>query len=147
MYFSHNNGFTLIEVLLSLALISLIAGTGVPIFQSFQNRNELDVATMTFAQGLRRAQILSQASHGDTSWGVYVQSGDITLFKGLSYAGRDSSFDEVFIVPASIVASGTQEYIFSRFTGLPQNVGSLSFTSPNNETKTITINEKGTVNY
>lgn len=147
MYFSHNNGFTLIEVLLSLALISIIAATGIPIFQSFQNRNELDVATVTFAQGLRRAQLLSQASQGDTSWGVHVQPGNIALFKGPSYVGRDNTFDEVFTVPISIIASGTQEHIFSRFTGLPQSTGTLTFTSVNNETRTITTNAKGMVNY
>jgi len=147
MYLSHNTGFTLIEIMLSLAIISLIAATGIPIFQSFQNRNELDIATVTFAQSLRRAQILSRASDGDTSWGMYVQPGDITLFKGLSYVGRDNTFDEVFTIPISIVASGTQEYVFSRFTGLPQSVGSLTFTSVNNETRIITINTKGTISY
>lgn len=140
-------GFTLIEILLSLALISIIFATGIPIFQSFQNRNELDIAAVTLAQGLRRAQILSQASQGDTSWGVYVKSGDITLFKGQNYLERDNTYDEIFTVPVSIVASGTQEYIFSRFTGLPQTVGSLTFTSANNETRTIVINQKGMVNY
>jgi len=140
-------GFTLIEVLLSLALVAIIAATGIPIFQSFQNRNELNVAAVTFAQGLRRAQILAQSSQDDTSWGMYAQSGNITLFKGPNYVGRDNTYDEVFAVPVSIIVSGTQEYVFSRFTGLPQNIGSLSFISPNNETKTITINEKGMVDY
>ena len=66
----NNAGFTLLEVLLSVAIIALIAGIGTPVYQSFQTRNDLDVVTNTVAQSLRRAQVLARASDGDTTWGV-----------------------------------------------------------------------------
>lgn len=140
-------GFTLLEVLLSVAVIALIAGIGIPVYQSFQNRNDLDIAAITFAQTLRRAQTLAEAVDGDTSWGVFAQSGTITLFKGASYASRDTQFDEVFTMPSTIAVSGTQEYVFAKFTGLPGAAGSLTLTSINNETRTITTNAKGMVAY
>ena len=56
-----NAGFTLLEVLLSIAIITLIAGIGIPVYLSFQVRNDLDIATAEIVQSARRVQVLSQA--------------------------------------------------------------------------------------
>lgn len=137
----------MIEMLLSIAIISLITGIGTPVYQSFQNRNELDVAAVTFAQSLRRAQVLARSSDGDTSWGVAVLSSSITLFKGASYASRDTDYDELSTMSDGITITGTSEYVFDKFTGLPTTTGTLTLTSVNNETRDITINDKGTISY
>ena len=143
----HNKGFTLIEVLLSLALMALLAVMSVPVYQSFQVRNDLDIAAVTLAQTLRRAELLSQAVDGDSTWGVRIESGLITLFKGASYGARDFNFDETFIVPTSITPSGAQEFVFAKLSGAPQSTGTVTFTSSINETRTITVNARGTVGY
>ncbi|MEE8131916.1 MAG: type II secretion system protein [Candidatus Paceibacterota bacterium] len=140
-------GFTLIEILLSMALISIIAGMGVPVYQSFQNRNSLDLAVEGFAQSLRRAQALARAVDGDTSWGAYIAPGAITLFQGLSFASRDVGFDELFDISSSISITGLQEVVFLKFSGKPQSIGATILTSPNNETRTITINTEGAIEY
>ena len=143
----NSGGFTLIEMLLSVAALAIIAGIGVPVYQSLQVRNDLDIAATTLAQGYRRAQVLSQASDGDTTWGIYVQSGSITLYKGASYAARDSSLDETFDLPGSITPSGVAEVVFTKFTGLPQTSGTTTLTSNINETRNINVNAKGTITY
>lgn len=140
-------GFTFIEILLSMAAVGIIAGVSLPLYQSFQVRNDLDIATVEIVHSFRRAHILATAVDGDSSWGVYVHSGSITLFKGPNYAARDAGFDEVFEVPASIVPSGISEVVFARFTGVPQTTGTITLTSTTNELRTITINAKGMVNY
>ncbi len=143
--YNKNLGFTLLEVLLSVAIITLIAGLGTPIYQAFQVRNDLDVATNTISQSLRRAQVLSQSVDGDSSWGLYVQNGEVALFQGVSYASRNTSFDEVFDLPGSITPSGISEIVYSKFTGEPQVTGTITLTSSTNETRNITINEKGMI--
>lgn len=133
-------------MLLSIALVSVIAGIGIPVYQSLQPRNDLDIAANTEAQTLRRAQVLALASDGDTSWGVSVLADTITLFKGASYAARDGTFDEVFATP-NITPTGLAEVVFAKFTGLPQSTGTTTLTNVANETRTITINAKGTITY
>lgn len=140
-------GFTLLEAMLSVIMIGILVGIFVPIDQLIQVRNDLDIATVTVAQSTRRAQTLSQAVDGDASWGVNIQSGSITIFKGTSYAARDTTFDEVFEVPTSITPSGLSEIVFAKFTGLPTTTGTTTFTSNANETRIITINAKGMVSY
>lgn len=141
------SGFTLLEVLLSVAIIGLIIGIGSPIYQLFQTRNDLDVATNNIASSLRRAQVLSQAVDGDNSWGLSIQTGEITLFRGVSYASRDASFDELFDLPQSIVPSGISEIVYEKFSGEPQTFGTITLTSNANEIRNININEKGTIDY
>ena len=142
-----SGGFTLLEVLLSIAIIAVIAGLSMPVYQSYQTRNDLDVATTSIVQSLRRAQVLSQAVDGDTTWGLYVQSGSATLFQGASYMTRNSGFDEIFDVPTAITPSGLQEVVFTKFTGEPQAIGTIILISNTNETRNITINTKGMVSF
>ena len=140
-------GFTMIEILLSVALLSALASMSIPIFRAFRIRNDLAIVINTTAQSFHRAQILSQSMSHDDVWGVYVHDRNIVIFRGDDYASRDVDFDEVFNIPSSITTSGLSEVVFDKLTGTPQNVGSIIFSTNINENKTITINSKGMVDY
>lgn len=139
-------GFTLLEMLLSVAAIGILAGLSLPVFRTLLTKNDLDIAIATAAQTLRRAQILSQTVDGNTSWGVKMQSGSITLFKGTSFASRDSSFDETFDMSTSINMGGVTEIVFAKFTGFPQITGNVNL-STESDARSISINEKGTIGF
>jgi prepilin-type N-terminal cleavage/methylation domain-containing protein len=140
-------GFTLIEVLLSIALITVLAGVAVPTYYSLFYKNDLDVAKNQVAQSLRRAEVLSSASDGDATWGLKIQSGSVIIFKGLNYTDRDIKYDEAYQISSSIVPSGLLEIVFNKMTGFPQLTGNIVLTSINGETRTITINAKGQIAY
>lgn len=141
------SGFTLLEMLLSVSLIIFIAGIGIPIYQSFQVRNDLDIAVVTLAHSLRRAKLLSQATEYPEKSGIHVQSGNIVLFFGNSYATRDTGKDISLPISPTIVFSGMTEIVFSRMTGFPESTGTMTLTSIQQQSHTITINEKGMVEY
>lgn len=140
-------GFTLLEVLLSIAIIAIMVGISVPVYQSFQVKNDTTIASITVTQTLRRAQVLAQGSDGDSTWGVKTQTNNITLFKGATFETRDTTFDESFELPSTLTPSGVTEVTFSKMSGLPIETGSLVLTSTTNEAKTVTINSKGMVDY
>ena len=141
------NGFTLIEILLSVALIGAIAGIGIPIYQTLQVRNDLDLALHIWADSLARAQILARAVEGDTSWGAKAETGRIVMFKGASYVGRDVLFDEISDISPNIILTGRTEIVFSKLSGLPQASGPATFSSINGDSRTATVNAKGVVIY
>lgn len=143
------SGFTLVELLLSIAMIAILAGIGAPIFVRSQTKNDLDTAVEILVESLRRAEVLSQANDGDTTWGVNFASGAITLFKGSSFAGRDSSYDEVFSLSSAISGSGLTEVVMAKLTGYPNTTGTTTLTSNTNvsDSATITINSRGMVTY
>jgi prepilin-type N-terminal cleavage/methylation domain-containing protein len=139
--------FTLIEILLSLSVIAILAGVLAPVYLSFQTRNDIDIAAGAVTRTLRRAQQLSFNSEGDSAWGMNLASGEVVLFKGASYAARDSAYDEIFSIPTNISFTGTSSVVFSKFYGLPGAATTINLTSVNNETKTININAKGSISY
>ena len=158
---SSSKGFTLLELLLCFALIALLLGVSTPIYFSLFSRNDLAVATNEVAQSLGRASFLSAASQGDCAWGVKVIDGSIVIFKGAvvnnvcdaapTYSTRDADYDEIYSIASSVSVnqSGITEVVFYKMTGLPvpQDIGTITLTSTNGESKTITINAKGTITY
>lgn len=142
-------GFTLIELLLSIALISALAYVSLPVYQSFQIKNDLNIATTTIVQSLRRAQMLSQNMEGDSSWGVAIASGSVTMFKGASYATRDVNYDEKSSISTAITSSGLTEIVFTKLLGDPSAAGTINLSNSitSLEARAITINSQGMVNF
>lgn len=139
-------GFSLLELLLVLAVIAVLAGFSIPLWRNLQVKNDLDVAVVTIAQTLRRAQVLAQAVDADSGWGVKVQSGSIVLFLGNTYAARNTAFDETFTLQSTVTPSGVSEVDYAKFSGLPGTTGAVTLTSEQ-DSKTIIINSKGMISY
>ncbi len=145
---SRQRGFTLIEVLLSIALIAILTGTTSIVYFSLLGRNSLDIAAWTTAQTIRRAQVLSQANAGNSGWGVHTQTGSVTLFKGSTYNSSDAS-NEVANIETNITTP-TTDFKFDRSTGLPTTTApasafSIKLTGTQGDSRTITLNTKGMV--
>lgn len=137
----------MLEMLLTIAIIAILGGISAPIYMSFLTRNDLNVTSTIMTQSLRRAQTQAKNMVNDSNWGVHVEDQMLTIFSGESYAGRDASYDETFDIAPTISFSGISEVVFTRFTGDTLNSGAIILNSSNNETRTITINQKGMVDY
>jgi type IV pilus assembly protein PilE len=140
-------GFTLLEVLLSVAIIGMLVGVSIPVYESFVRRNDLGLTAQSLAALLRRAETYARAANYDDAWGVEMQAGTATLFRGTSFASRNTAYDEALTIPASIASSGLAEVQFTKFTAAPNITGSITLTSTTSDVKTVTINSEGAVDY
>lgn len=140
-----SRGFTLIELLLSVSILGIITAVSIPVYASFLTRNDLGTSVESVSSAMRRAGMYARGMNDDSAWGIKVQSSSITLFKGTSFATRETAYDEVITLPGTITASGMDEIIFAKLAATPSATGTITLTTNTNETKAIAINAKGMV--
>jgi prepilin-type N-terminal cleavage/methylation domain-containing protein len=145
-FFCFNLGFTLVEMIIVIAIIGLLVGISGPIFYSLGVRSQTKDAVSVVVQSLRRAQLLAQSVKQDSDWTVEIQNGKAIIFKGTNFALRDQSFDQTENLSSRVSLSGISEIRFNKFLGTPQNTGTIIF-STDQETRNLTINAKGTIEY
>lgn len=143
---TYKKGFTLIEVILSIFLLSFLFAVSVPVLQSFLFRSELEDATNAYYRSLRTAQTLSQSSFYDSTWGVRYLPGQVVVFSGANYASRDTTRDRSFSISSRVSATGVTEVIFSKLYGYPNTTGNINLIG-NGASKVISLNERGQINF
>lgn len=143
---ARDNGFSLIEMLLSVSIISLLAGLSLPIYNSFTARNDLSLTTQNVATMIRRAEVYARGNQDDSQWGVNFAASAVTLFKGASYATRISGFDETITIPSTITLSYSGDIVMAKLTGIPSATPTITLTSSiTSDNKTVSVNAKGMV--
>jgi hypothetical protein len=125
----------------------MLAGLSWPVYQSYQKQIDLDVTTQGIADSLRRAQTYARSGNGDSVWGVRILSDSAVLYKGATYASRNAAYDELTNISNAFATGGLSDISFGKFTATPSITGGITLTADNNNVRTITINEKGTVSY
>lgn len=139
------HAFTLFEVTVVVLILTILAGAALSV--SFRPGEELGVtdAVSEVVAQLRRAQSLARSGEYDVAWGVRVDPGAATLFRGVSFVSRDPTFDETISLPSGLQSSGLTEVIFNRGTGFPSTAGVLLFTLSPQDVRTITISSRGLI--
>ena len=140
-------GFTLIEALLSVAILTIITGVSLPVYQTFARQNDLDLSTQSIVSMIRRAEVYARGNNTDNVWGVAIQSGVATLYQGSNFASRNTAYDETYDIPDTVANSGLTDIQFAKLTAAPNTTGSITLTSTTNSTRTITVNAKGMVDF
>jgi len=139
-------GFSLVEMLLSIAIIAIIAGLTAPVFFSYQADNEFGLAVDTGVRSLRRAQFLAQNMEKDSNWGVNFSTSSITLYSGANYAGRNADYDERYDL-ASNVTSTAADINFLKFSGQPPAAATATLRSVSGKHTSISVNPMGLVDF
>ena len=132
-------GFTVIELMVAVAVVSILLTVGVPAFGSLIERQQLSGAAQTFASDLRRAKsdaiakgpggsvtvtLASDSSAG--TWSYAVTNSGSTPTKNVSQA----DFSGVTaVVTGWGVSGGAAAFSIEAVRGLSRREGSITFTS------------------
>lgn len=137
-------GFTLIELLLVIGIIWILAGVSAPFMSTFLGSKQLTTTTDKIVRTLRKAQNYALSGKGGSVWGVHYESKLLVLFKGSSYATRDSAFDEKFSLPQTVTVNGWTDIDFQKLRGQPSQTLLVTIKMLN-EQQTVTVNAEGMV--
>ncbi len=141
-----SNGFTLLELLVVIGIFLLLFAVSDSTFLKFKSHNNLEIATGGVIEGIRLAQSSAQSGKGNSKWGAEIISNSVVVFKGNTYATRDTTADQNISFSGGISASGLSEVVFEKITGITGTTGTIILTN-GTDTKNININAKGTVTY
>lgn len=155
---NRNRGFTLIELVLVIAILSILAGIFITSFISAQKRSELDNSSQQIIAILKLAQNKTLASEQNSQYGVSFNTAasphQYILFKGVNYVSRETSYDQVYSLPKTlgffgVSLDGGSEVVFEKLTGTAKQSGNITLRLKTDisQSKTIYISNSGTVGF
>ncbi|MCL5012000.1 MAG: prepilin-type N-terminal cleavage/methylation domain-containing protein [Patescibacteria group bacterium] len=152
--FKQNNGFTLIEMLISVAILSIITGIGVINLTNYKNRHSFELDTKNVLEATRNAENKSILGDQGTGWGIKftsnVDNGYFEIFSGTSYA-TSSVVVTQYLSSASRFSNPppgfSKTIVFGQITGVPDASQMIALKTVTGSDSSITsLGARGTLN-
>lgn len=149
MYRKFSRGFTVLEILIAIAILGLLLATILPSFMSFRRSSTLNANTMNLMTLINRARILAVSSKNDDQYGIHLESNKAVLYEGLTYtAGATTNetytFDSGVTLSSISINGGGSEVLFAKVTGATtQNATTTLLLSGTTSSSTIVIYPTG----
>ncbi len=135
MYNIVMKGFTLIEVIISIAIIAVLSGIVVNSFQTAKLKKQQQGIVQSIVSYLEKQKSDAQAGKDGSNYGVRFNSVDFVMFKGNSYATTTES---------NIIVAIDPQFTLSETITNSQNIIFFSkLNGDSNENATITISHLG----
>jgi len=145
-------GFTLIEVLISIAILALITAVILGIFRLFDENRALSSATAGVISVIEKARQLTLFSKDSSQYGVHFDTNEVVIFKGDTFSAMDVNnittklHSKIFIEDISL-NGGAPDLIFERLSGETEEYGTITIQSKadSSKTKVLIIEKTGLV--
>ena len=141
-------GFTLIEVVISLAVLIIIGAIGISAFLNARDSKNLDTITDGLEAVLNQAKSDAVAGKNAANFGVEFDRTSFTYFMGSSYSAGATT-NQTTLLPAgwaiSTSTSNRLSYItFNHLTGTAQATGTVTV-SKGTSSRAIVIGSAGDI--
>lgn len=143
-------GFTIIEVILVIAIMGSLAMLAAPFLSDTLSRNDLAIASDGAVDALREARSSSMSGRGTGLFGVHFETTKFVFFEGATYGASDP--DNVthalggnVTITAIAISGGGSDVHFAGHKGEPTETGSITFTDVGGNVRTVTVNAAGLV--
>lgn len=144
--FHIHHGFTLLEVMMAIGILTIIFGAGLPTSIGLLRNYVLDADRDTLVTLLQRAQNEAFANLNQASHGVEITATSFVGYQGSSYASRDTTKDIVFPRSKLVTTAGDVEVNFSAIKA--QVAAGKTITLNNTiKTETVTVNPEGMIDW
>ena len=138
---ARSGGFTLLEILIVIAIFSVVAGVGISPLLSFKKTSDLNGALETGVSFLLEARAKTLSSESDSRYGVHFSSRNVILFKGAMFT-EGAQGNKAAPLPSSVeigtisLNGGGDTVVFNRLTGETDAYGTVVFRLKSDTTKT-----------
>ncbi len=150
-----NKGFTLIQLIIVIAILTILVAVMIPSLTKFRNAQALKNTTDDIVSLLNNARLNTISSLNSNYYSVHFESARAVSFTGGTFAEPNSSnkvitFNTAVTIPASggiNLNGGGSNVSFTRLTGDTTQYGTIvvQLKSDSTQKKTITINKTGAV--
>ena len=155
-----SQGFTLIELVLVVAIFAILAFTVAPYLSDSLDRRDIDLMTSQMTDALHEAQATVMSGKDNSRFGVHFESTKFVFFEGSTYSAADAnnvvhtfsgrvSISAISLSPGGsctvAVGVGNCDVHFRNHYGSPVETGSVTVINNAGQTKTVSINAIGVI--
>lgn len=136
-------GFSLIEIITTLAIFSIIITASVATFNETKNRTVLQDAQATVIHALEQARSRATNGVGNSKHGVHIEEKKVVSFEGDQYIAGNG--DEKILPFAVSTNQSDLTIIFNRLSAQPDTGATIILNHISGITETITITPEGII--
>lgn len=110
-------GFTLVEVVIVMAIMLIVFFASLPIYQSLISYSQLSIAKKELIQTLNISKYKAIYSYNNSKHGVYVSGTEYIYYQGEDYLTRNQLQDITYEFPENVEVGINSDVNFEKNTG------------------------------